>query len=33
MHLGILVVDTRRQATAPLFVYLTKRVFFVDWGK
>jgi hypothetical protein len=23
----ILVVDTRRRATAPLFVYLTKRVF------
>jgi len=27
-------VDTRRRATAPaFFVYLTKRVFFLDWGK
>jgi len=28
----ILVVDTRRRATAPLFVYLTKRVFFSIGG-
>ena len=29
-----LLVDTRRRATAPaFFVYLTKRVFFLDWGK
>jgi hypothetical protein len=29
----VFIVDTRRPATAPAFFYLTKRVFFFNWGK